>query len=70
LFENESSRHDVTFSLLGGAEYSISRRLSLFGEMEARYRTGRHYLPDGDGWRLGRDGFSVRPVVGLTLKLR
>lgn len=67
---DESSRHYLQLSLIGGTEYSISRRLSLFAEVEGTYRTGRHYGFDGRDWRLGSGGFDVRPVGGLTLKLR
>ena len=67
---DESSRHYFRLSAMVGAEYSISRRLSLFGEVEGTYRTGRHYDFDGADLRLARDRFNVRPVVGLTLKLR
>ena len=67
---DDSSRRYFAVSVVAGAEYSISRRLSLFGEVEGGYRTGRHYQFDGRDFHLERDRFKIRPVVGLTLKLR
>jgi len=65
-----SSRKVSTFSVMVGAEYTISRRLSAFAEAEGFYATGRHYRREGNDLRLGGGTFYVRPVVGLTLKLR
>jgi hypothetical protein len=65
-----SSRRYTTFSAIVGTEYTVTRRLSVFAEVEGRYSTGRHYRRAGDQLRLGTGAFSVRPVVGLTLKLK
>jgi len=65
-----SSRKYSTFSVMVGAEYSVTRRLSVFGEAEGLYSTGRHYRGEGNDLHLGSGRFEVRPVVGLTLKLR
>jgi hypothetical protein len=65
-----SSRRYTTFSALVGTEYTLTRRLSVFAEVEGQYATGRHYRRTGDELRLGTGAFRVRPVVGLTLKLR
>jgi hypothetical protein len=65
-----SSRRYTTLSAMAGTEYTLTRRLSVFAEVEARYSTGRHYRRTGDQLRLGTGAFRIRPVVGLTLKLR
>jgi hypothetical protein len=65
-----SSRRYTTFSAIAGTEYTLTRRLSVFAEVEGRYATGRHYRRTGEQFHLGTGAFRIRPVVGLTLKLR
>ncbi len=68
-YPRDASRLAGTFSALGGVEYKLGRRVSLYAELEASQWTGRHYELRDSAWQR-RSGPELRPTFGLTFYLR
>jgi hypothetical protein len=65
----DASRRYATFTGAAGLEFSINRRFSVFAELDSSYSTGRHYDFSDGAWRPD-SGPNIRPLFGVTLKLR
>jgi hypothetical protein len=66
-------RNFLTVSGLAGVQYSINRRLTLFGEIGAAATPGDRYEWDGSRWQKASAFDAKRPFrsgVGLTVNLR